>query len=109
LKRLILAASAAAVIFAIAGCGGSAQPSGANDASVAAFVSSNLVATGAGVTTTNPNATCVQASDVTFNCVATYTNTDSTGAAQNYQATVIVTCDATGACTFPAFVGTPVN
>ena len=111
--RSTLLAVAAVAVFGITGCGSAASPSssapsGASDASVAQFVQSNLVASGAGITTSNQSAMCVQTSDGTFNCIATYTNSDGT-VSQNYQATIIVTCDATGNCIFPAFNGTPVH
>ncbi len=54
---------------------------------------------------------CVQASGVTWNCTVEYSVSSASDASvdQKYSATLNVTCDSTGSCSFPAFTGTPIK
>jgi hypothetical protein len=93
--------------LAITACGGSTV----STADVKAFVLTNFIKSVPGVTTV-PTATCVQATDNTWNCLVNYDviATTATGIGQQaYQATLNVTCDSTGTCEYPAFTQTPVN
>jgi hypothetical protein len=59
-------------------------------------------------TVTVQDVTCVQATSNTWACDATFhASAPSESISQNYSATLNVTCDATGSCTYPAFLPTP--
>ncbi len=59
-------------------------------------------------TVTVQDVTCVQATSNTWSCDVTFqVSAPSESINQNYSATLNVTCDSTGSCTYPAFLPTP--
>lgn len=90
---------------------------GGDTNAVQQFVSDNIPASVTGVTgapsdetVSVQDVTCVQATSNTWACDATYqVSAPSENITQNFSATVDVTCDATGSCTYPAFQPTPIQ
>jgi hypothetical protein len=89
--------------------------SGLQDGSVQQFVEQNVGSSVTGTasaptdeTVTNVQAVCVQATSNTWNCAVTYNaSAPAENIDQDYSASITVTCDSTGNCSYPGFIPIP--